>query len=241
MTKSNIKAVFSMWTRVDLYVSHCSVTNIKSSYGVEKWNKRRFLRFKIFFMISNLLWQWRATWRKLNLSRTCLNSSESQKSCDFLAKINFVRATFRKFGAVCDRVRKSTEASINYCVIYLKSKQSRDYCKYNESWLNNKTEKVWLLFVCPFILLLLLIMLYTIVFVCRHHVDPNWFPYLLRTLSIINYIQIIPKLSPIYKDSVFNENNISLNSSLYLLSTPVQNILIKPIWNRHIVKSALSR
>ena len=43
--------------------------------------------------VTNLLWQLPATWRKLNLSRTCFNSSEGQESCDSLAKNNFVRAT----------------------------------------------------------------------------------------------------------------------------------------------------
>ena len=123
--------------------------------------------------LTNFLWQWRTTWRMLDLSRTCFNSSEGQESCGSLVKNNFVRLFFRKFGAVCGRIRKNAETSRNCCVIYLKPKHSRKYCIYNESWLNNKTEKVWHLFVCSFILLLLLIMFYTIVFVCRRHVDHN--------------------------------------------------------------------
>ena len=128
---------------------------------------------KVFFYdLRQLLWQWCATWRKLNLSCTCFNSSEGQVSCDSLAKINFLRANFHKFGAVCDRIRKNAEASENCCIIYLKSKHLREHCIYNESWINSKTEKAWPLSVCPFILLLLL-MFYTIVFVCHCHVDPN--------------------------------------------------------------------
>ena len=96
--------------------------------------------------VTNLLWQWPATWRKLNLSRTCFNSSEGQESCDSLPKNNFVRATFWKFGAMCDCIRKNAEASRNCCIIYLKSKHLHEHCIYNESWLNNKTEKVWHLF-----------------------------------------------------------------------------------------------
>ena len=134
--------------------------------------------------VTNLLWQWPATWRKLNLSCTCFNSSEGQESCDSLAKNNIARTAFRKFGVVCDRVRKNAEASRNCCIIYIKSKHSFEHCIYSEIWLNNKTEKVWHLLVCPFMLLLLVIMFYTIAFVCRRHVDPNGFPYLLRTHAI---------------------------------------------------------
>ena len=69
-----------------------------------------------------------------------------------------MRATFQKFGAVCDRVWKNTKASRNFCIIYLKSKHLCKHCIYNESWLNNKTEKVWHLFVCAFISLHFLIL-----------------------------------------------------------------------------------
>ena len=58
-------------------------------------------------------------WRKLNLSCTCFNYSEGQESHDSLAKNNFVRATFWKYGAVCDRLRKNVEASRNCCIVYL--------------------------------------------------------------------------------------------------------------------------
>ena len=106
-----------MWTRIDWSVSHFSVTNIKSSYDVEKLKKKDvFYNLK---QLTNLLWQWYTT---LHESCTCFNSSEGQESCDSLAKINFVRAAFWIFGAVCDRIRKNAEASRNYCIIYLKSK-----------------------------------------------------------------------------------------------------------------------
>ena len=83
--------------------------------------------------------------RKLYLSCTCFNSSEGQESCDFLAKNNFMRTAFWKFGAECDCIRKNAKASRNCCI---KSKQSCKHGIYNESWFNNKTEKVWHLFVC---------------------------------------------------------------------------------------------
>ena len=101
--------------------------------------------------LTNLLRKQHAMWRKLNLSCTCFNFSEGQENCDSLAKNNFVRTTFWKFGAICDHIRKNTEASGNCSIIYLKSKHSREHCIYNQSWLNNKTEKVWHLFVWPFI------------------------------------------------------------------------------------------
>ena len=92
-------------------------------------------------LLTNLPWQWHAMWRKPNLSCTCFNSSESQESCDSLAKINFVKATFRKFDAMHDHI-KNAEASRNYCIIYRKSKHSCKHCiYYNESWLNNKTKR----------------------------------------------------------------------------------------------------
>ena len=121
-------------------------------------------------------------WRKLNLSRTHFNFSEDQESCDSLAKNNFVRANFSKFGAVYDRVRKNTEAFRNFCLIYLKSKHLHKHCIYKKRWLNNKTEKVWHLFVWAFISLLLL-MFFTIVFIWCRHFDPNGFLYLLHMLS----------------------------------------------------------
>ena len=117
---------------------------------------------------------WCAMWGKLNLSQTYFNSPEGQKSCDSLAKGNFVRATFWKFGAMCGNLWKNTKASRNCCIIYL---NSHKHCIYNESWLNNKTEKLWHLFVCAFISLLLLLFS-KIVFVCRHHVDSNRFSYI---------------------------------------------------------------
>ena len=53
--KSNVKTVFSMCTRIDWSVSHFRVTNIKSSYDVEKW-KRRFYDLR---ELTNPLWEWR--------------------------------------------------------------------------------------------------------------------------------------------------------------------------------------
>ena len=140
----------------------------------------------IFFdlrQLTNLIWQWRVTWRKLNLSCTYFNSLEGQESCDSLVKNDFLRATFRKFGTSCDHIRKNTEASRNCCIIYLKSKHSCEHCIYKENWLNSKPEEIWYLFVCAFISLLLLLFL-TIVFICFCHVDPNWFPYVLCTLNL---------------------------------------------------------
>ena len=125
------------------------VGSIKASYDVEKIEKRCFLYD--WRQVINLLQQCHAMWRKLNLFCTCFNSSEGQENCDSLAKNNFVRITFQKFGAVCDHMRKNTEASGNWSIIYLKSKHSHEHCIYNKSWLNNKTEKVWHLFVSPFI------------------------------------------------------------------------------------------
>ena len=195
-----------MWTRIDWSVSHFSVTNIKLSYYVEKWKKRCFYNLR---QLSNLLWQWCATWRKLNLSHTCFNSSEVQESCDSLAKINFVRATFQKFGAMCDHIRKNTEASRNCCIIYLKSKHSCEHCIYNESGLNNKTEKVWHLFIYPFILLLLL-MFYVIVFICCSYVDPNEFPYLLVSHTLLRgclwdkmFLNLLPRFDLLMEIHVY--------------------------------------
>ena len=74
-------------------------------------------------------------------SHTCFNSSKDQESCHSLANINFVRATFLKFGAVCYRMRKNAEDSRNCYIIYLKSKTCTNTALYDESWLNNKTEK----------------------------------------------------------------------------------------------------
>ena len=93
-----------------------------------------------------------------------------------------ISTTCRKFGAICDHIRKNTKASGNCSIIYLKSKHSHKHCVYNGSWLNSKTEKVWL--VCLSLHFMLLLMFYTIVFVFCHHVNPNGFPYLLHTLNI---------------------------------------------------------
>ena len=128
-----------MWTRIYWSVSAVLVSlMLNPAMVLKNGEKNVFYDLK---QLTYLLWQWRTMWRKLNRSRTCFNYSESQESCDSLAKINFMRATFQKFGAVCDHVRKNAEASRNYWVIYLKSKHSREHCIYNESWLNNKIEK----------------------------------------------------------------------------------------------------
>ena len=131
--------------------------------------------------------------------------------CDSLDKINFVRATFRKFGAVCDRVRKNAEASRNCCVIYPKSKYLHEPCLYKESWINKKTEKVWHLFVCPlhFIAAVDNVWYYFL----RLHIDSNGFPHLLRTL-------FLSKLYPI-KQLLRGFTNFFQN---YWIETQVINI-----------------
>ena len=92
-----------MGTRIDWSVFYFSVTNIKSSYGVEKWKKRRFLQFKAAYQSSLTMTRHvkeaESIWH-------LFNSSERQESCDSLAKNNLVRAAFQKFGAMCDRIRK---------------------------------------------------------------------------------------------------------------------------------------
>ena len=157
-----------MWTRIDWSVFHLGVTNIKSSHDVEKRKKRRFLRFKIAYQSSLTMMH---HVKEAESISHLLYFSEGQEKSDSLAKNNFVKATFEKFGAVCDCVRKNAKASKSTC----------EHCIYNESWLNNN-RKGMAFVICPFILLLLLLMFYTIVFNCHHYVDPNGFPYLLRTL-----------------------------------------------------------
>ena len=98
--------------------SNYDVTNIESSYDIENEKKRCFLQFKTAYQFSSTMMH---HVRKLNLSRTCFNPSEGQESCDSLAKNNFVRPTFWKFGAMCDCLRKNAEAFRNCCIIYLKS------------------------------------------------------------------------------------------------------------------------
>ena len=114
---------------------------------------------------------------------------------DSLAKNNFVRATFQKFGVVCDCIRKNTQVSRNCCIIYLKSKHFHEHCIHNESWLNNKKWKSWHLFVSAFISLLLLIMFFTIFFVCHRHLDPNRFPYLLH-MPALAFVSLLVPISP---------------------------------------------
>ena len=41
-----------MWTIIDWSVSHFNVTNIKSTYDVEKWKKKHFLQFKTAYQSS---------------------------------------------------------------------------------------------------------------------------------------------------------------------------------------------
>ena len=50
--KSSVKTVFIMWTRIDWSVSHFSITIVKSSFDVENWEKRLFLRFKTAYQSS---------------------------------------------------------------------------------------------------------------------------------------------------------------------------------------------
>ena len=80
--------------------------------------------------------------------------------------------------------RKTPRLYRNCYVIILKWRNSREHCMYNEIWWNNKTEKVWHLLVCVFMSLLLLIMFFEIVSICRRHADPNGVPHLLRTLHM---------------------------------------------------------
>ena len=131
-----------MGTRIDWSVSHFSVTNIKWSYDVEKWQKRCFLRFKTAYQSSL-----RITHHVKEAESILHLFQLGQESCDSLAKNNFVRAIFQTFGTLCDCVRKNAGASRNCCIIYLKSKHLCEHCIYNESWLNNKIEKVRCLFV----------------------------------------------------------------------------------------------
>ena len=49
---------------------------------------------------------------------------------------------------------------------------------------NNKTEKVWHLLVCVFMSLLLSIMFFEIVSICRRHADPNGVLHLLRARKL---------------------------------------------------------
>ena len=81
--------------------------------------------------------------------------------------------------------RKTPRLYRNCYVIILKWRNSREHCMYNEIWWNNKTEKVWHLLVCVFMSLLLLIMFFVIVSICRRRADPNGVPHLLRTLPLI--------------------------------------------------------
>ena len=96
-----------MRTRIDWSV-FISVTNIKSSYDVEKWRKRHFFTiqnsFPIFF-VNDVPHE--RSWIYLALLLTFLKV----RRADSLAKNNFVWTTFWKFGAVCDRVRKVAEHS----------------------------------------------------------------------------------------------------------------------------------
>ena len=120
-------------------ISNFSVTIIKSSYGIKKWKKDIFynLRHSLPILFDNDVC---IMWKKLNQFPHLLNSPESQENWDSLAKNNFVRATFQK----------NTKAYRNCCVIYLKSKHLHKHWIYNESRLNNKTEKAWHLVFCAF-------------------------------------------------------------------------------------------
>ena len=119
--------------------------------------------------LTNLLWQWHAMWRKLNLCCICFNSSEGQESCDSLAKNNFGRATFWKFGTVCDRVTKNSEASRNFCNIYLKSKHSHEHCIWKLiKWLKRKG----MILVC--LSLHFIAALDNVLYNCLHLLLPCW-------------------------------------------------------------------
>ena len=68
--------------------------------------KRRFLRFKTayqssFTMVCHV--------REAESILYLFNSLEGHESCNSHAKNNFVRATFQKFSAMCDRVGKTSK------------------------------------------------------------------------------------------------------------------------------------
>ena len=84
-----------MWTRIDWSGFHLSVTNIKSSHDVEKRQKRCFLRFKIAYQSSLTMMQ---HVKEAESISHLFYFSEGQEKSDSLAKNNFVKATFQKFG-----------------------------------------------------------------------------------------------------------------------------------------------
>ena len=73
---------------------------------------------KHFIDLTNLEGQWQGTREKLNLFCACIYYPGTLESCGFLAKDNFVRATFWKFGVVCGCTWKKAEASRKFYIIY---------------------------------------------------------------------------------------------------------------------------
>ena len=80
---------------------------------------------------------------KLNLFHVYIYYPGGLDNCHSLAKNNFVGDTFRKRGAVCGRVYQERGGFWKLLRNLCKRKKSREKWMYNESWLKNKTEKVW--------------------------------------------------------------------------------------------------
>ena len=51
--KSNLKALFSIWTRIKWIASSFGGTIFESGYDMKKWKKPRFLRFKTTYQSTN--------------------------------------------------------------------------------------------------------------------------------------------------------------------------------------------
>ena len=126
---------------------------------------------------------------------------------------------------MCDHVRKNAKASRNCCKIYLKSKYSHKHCIYKESWLNNRKEKVWYLFVCVFISLPML-MFFTVVFVSCCQVDRDGFPYLLQMRKKGLFLQFFPSVKNLMSDQWNTQKKVN-KLFIYYRST----VLPKIKWN----------
>ena len=70
--KSNLKALFSIWTRIKWIASSFGGTIFESGYDMIKWKKK-----PVFYDLRQLTNLPIATWEKLNLSRTSFISPES--------------------------------------------------------------------------------------------------------------------------------------------------------------------
>ena len=121
-----------------LHNNHVSMSFLHTS--VTKKNKIFFKEYENFsqktdfICLTNLEWQRRSMMVKLNLFRIYIFYPGRLESCHSLAKNNFVRVTFWKFGVVCGRVVKKAEACRNCYIIILKWRSSREHCMYNENW-----------------------------------------------------------------------------------------------------------